>query len=988
MHKANAIFMSFRYTYLLLFVCLSTWCYSQSESPLSLEWPDLTQETKPWSRWWWHGNSVTKQGITAELEAYQKAGLGGLELTPIYGVIGEEEQFIDYLSEEWLDLFQHTLREAKRLGLGLDMATGTGWPFGGPWVEAKDACKYLEYKTYELKAGERLADPVVFMQEPFVRAVTNQVYQLYGIYREEGEPVTGSMSRPELLSNQKNVEVEDLIEPVAGNENLQALALDQVRFEKTLPLQSLMAYSNKGELVDLTEKVKSNGHLDWTAPSGKWTLYALFQGWHGKMVERAAPGGEGNVIDHFSTTAIQNYLKRFDAAFAEKELQGLRAFFNDSYEVDDARGQSNWTPLFLEAFQKKRGYDLRSQLPALFGDDKKERNARVLSDFRETYADLLLETFTKEWNDWAHNHDAITRNQAHGSPANILDLYAASDIPETEGTDMIRIKFASSAAHVTGKKLTSSESATWLDEHFLSNLSNIKENLDRYLVGGVNHVLYHGTCYSPPEDEWPGRLFYAAIHANPRNSLWHDFPALNQYIARSQSFLQTGKPHNDILLYFPIYDRFATPGAELLEHFDGYGPNLEGTHFEESANFLQEQGYAFDFISDRQINNLMVEEKALTTGGVSYQTVVLPQCQYIPLATFEKLVSLAKEGASVIIHQSLPQSVPGLGNLTERQATFEELLDQLNFARAAKGVKEAKIGSGVVLLGGKMDRLLDYAGIGRESLVDQGLEYIRRSNEDGNCYFITNWSDQKVEEWIPLQKAAASVALFDPMTGKSGVAQTRKSASGGTEVYLQIAEGASYLLQSYLTIKESTTWPYYQEIGTPVPLVGSWKVEFTKGGPGQPAPIQLDALKSWTELGAEEYTHFSGTARYTLQFPKPEGSGDGWVLDLGAVHESAQVRLNGRLLSTLIGPAYQITVGQELFQENNTLEIEVSNLMANRIIGLEKNDVFWKKFYNVNFPARRSENRNENGLFDASNWSPLPSGLLGPVTLTRMEKLD
>src|SRR5690606_30528411 len=93
-------------------------------------WPPISHETKPWTRWWWHGNAVTMEGITAEMEAYKNAGIGGLEITPIYGVYGKEEEFIDFLSPEWMELLVHVLNEAKRLDLGIDMATGTGWPFG------------------------------------------------------------------------------------------------------------------------------------------------------------------------------------------------------------------------------------------------------------------------------------------------------------------------------------------------------------------------------------------------------------------------------------------------------------------------------------------------------------------------------------------------------------------------------------------------------------------------------------------------------------------------------------------------------------------------------------------------------------------------------------------------------------------------------------------------------------------------------------------
>ncbi|MCB0568578.1 MAG: hypothetical protein KDC66_02390 [Phaeodactylibacter sp.] len=965
---------------LCLLACLVTHISGCSQpAETVLEWPEVKPEAKPWSRWWWQGSSVTREGLTAELEAYQKAGLGGLELTPIYGVIGEEVHFIDYLSPRWMEMLEYTLQEAERLGLGIDMATGTGWPFGGPWVGADDACKYMAFKKYELKGGESLSEPVLLVQKPYLRSVPNQVYQLYGILADKGEKVTGSPARPEQKKGQRPLEIGSLVEPVEANENLQALALDQVRFEKEMPLQVLMAYSAKGETLNLTEKVDENGRLSWVAPEGQWALYALFQGWHGKMVERAAPGGEGNVIDHFSAQAIRHYLSRFDEAFSGHDTAPLRAFFNDSYEVDDAYGQADWTPGFFETFRERRGYDLRGHLPALFGDGPEEEQARVLSDYRETISDLILDTFTKEWAAWARKRGAIVRNQAHGSPSSILDLYAASDIPETEGTDIIRIKFASSAAHVTGKKLASSESATWLNEHFLSNMADIKENLDRYLVGGVNHIFYHGTCYSPPEEAWPGRLFYAAIHANPRNSLWPGFTALNQYVARTQSFLQAGLPDNDVLLYFPIYDRFASPGREMLEHFDGSGK--EGSDFRALADTLQEKGYGFDYISDRQAEQLGVKNGKLLSGETAYRAILIPECRYMPLSTMKKLVELAQAGATVVVYNSLPGSAPGLGELETRQQDFSAL--RASIKPDAQGV--ARVGKGVFLLGGALQELLSSAGVAREQLADYGLEYTRRSYEFGNYYFLANWQDQGFDGWIPIQRPAKAVALFDPMTGKSGFAQTRVSADGRLELRLQLGRGASCILQTYQAPVSGKAWEYIQTSGQPLALDGNWDITFVAGGPEMPPAVKGVKPGSWVVYEGQAYQRFSGTARYSIEFARPEGAGRGWLLDLGQVAECASVKLNGKEAGALLGPTFQLFLDEQLFRANNLLEVEVSNLMANRIADMDTRGVPWKKFYNVNFPARRPENRGPNGLFDASGWAPRPSGLLGPVTLTRVE---
>jgi hypothetical protein len=180
---------------------------------------------------------------------------------------------------------------------------------------------------------------------------------------------------------------------------------------------------------------------------------------------------------------------------------------------------------------------------------------------------------------------------------------------------------------------------------------------------------------------------------------------------------------------------------------------------------------------------------------------------------------------------------------------------------------------------------------------------------------------------------------------------------------------------------EGRPWSYVRSAGLPRELAGTWTLDFVHGGPELPSSVQVRELGSWTELGDSVARSFSGTARYTISFGRP-ASGERWVLDLGRVHESARVHLNGQDVGTLIGPNYAITIEASQMREQNRLEIWVTNLMANRIADLDRRGVFWKKFYNVNFPARLAENRGQNGLFDAARWTPLPSGLIGPVTLT------
>lgn len=949
----------------ILVVIIGACSRPQANQP---EWPEISSETKPWTRWWWHGSAVNKEEITKELEALSAAGIGGVEITPIFGVYGFEDQWIEYLSPEWVQVFEHALKEAERLNLGVDMATGTGWPFGGPWIDEEDASKYLAHKTFSLNGGETLKEPVTMSQHPIKRLVGNHIFK-------EGK-------RIELAGADR-----DLKEPLAESKNLQAIAPDQVRFAKPMALQALMAYSASGETIELTDKVDPNGRLDWTAPDGAWTLYAVFQGWHGKMVERAAPGGEGNVIDHFSRTALLNYLKKFDEAFQGTDISSLRAFFNDSYEVDDAFGNADWTPEFFREFEERRGYDLKLHLPALFGADSASYGKRILTDYRQTISDLLLDQFTDGWREWANRKNAIIRNQAHGSPANIIDLYAASDIPETEGREVFMFKLASSAAHLTGKKLVSSEAATWLNEHFLSNWADVKEAVDDYFLGGINHNCYHGTAYSPDDEEWPGWLFYAAVHFNDRNPMWDDFSALNNYIARAQSFLQQGEPDNDILLYYPVFDTYAQRSNSTLHHYHEIERNFKGTSLQETCETLFGKGYAFDFVSDLLLEEVSYSNGSLKTPGGAYRTIVLPQTGNISVATFEKILDLVKEGANLVVHRDLPADFTGYANLEANERKFNALKDQVSLAERAPGIRESRLGKGVIVVSDDIHAALSHLMIRRETLTDLGLKFERRRGDNGAYYFIINKGEESLDRWIPVQTASRAAAIFNPKNGSAGMAKI-KSSENQSEVYLQLSPGESCILQTFDRDIEGELYPYYKVAGPEVLFPGPWTITFLEGGPDLPDQVAVENLDSWTELEGDEVKNFSGAAKYSIEFQRPGGNAAAWELDLGKVAETARVRINGQDVGVMIGPEYKIYIDKGVFQSENLLEIEVSNLMANRIAYMDRQGKFWKKFYNVNLPARLPGNREATGLFSAAGWEPATSGLLGPVTLTPVDFLE
>ena len=938
--------------FIALTLLLGTFLHAQ----IKVDWPEVNKQNKPWTRWWWMGGAVNETDLTRVMELYQKAGLGGLEITDIYGVKGEEDKFINYLSPRWIEVFQHTLNEAGRLNLGIDLANASGWPFGGPWVTPEDACKTLEVKTYNLTEGESLEEPVEFIQKPMIR-----------------------------VAGPNKPTWDELKYPIALTPDLQGKALDQVRFERKIPLVALMGYSDTGETIDLISKLGNDGKLNWTAPKGNWTLYALFQGWHGKMVERAGPGGEGDVIDHFSRKATEDYLSYFDQQLKGADLTNLRGYFNDSYEVDDARGESNWTPDFLNEFQRRRGYDLKQFLPALFGKMGADTCNRVVCDYRETLSDLLLENYTKEWHKWANQQGKIIRNQAHGSPANILDLYAATDIPEIEGEDIPSIKFASSAAHVTGKQLTSSESATWLNQHFKSNLGDVKHALDLLMLGGVNHMFYHGTCYSPESAEWPGWLFYAAVHFNPNNTFWDDFPALNDYVTRCQSFLQKGKPDNDILLYFPIYDQWSKPGRSSLVHFNGYRRLPEDWSVKLMAEEMTEKGYAYDYISDQQISNLQVEAGKLLSNGNEYKVILVPKTSYMPVKTLNNLVRLANEGAIILFQDQIP-GFSGFGNMQQMKDGYHYLLEGITYADSrADSTRIANIGHGRWVIGSNLLQLMNAADVKSETMVDDQLQCIRRKLDTSEFYFITNHGNVPVQKVITLSRSFRNIAFYDPMTGRNGVGSVSNKTKTGTEVFIVIDPGETILLQGSDEPIQGNNWQFYKTGEKSKDIKGKWDITFVKGGPEIPEPIKTRKLISWTDFEKDQFKNFSGTAKYEIEFKNPGLKSDMVELDLGTVHESARVYLNDSLLATVIGPEFKLQFNNQLLESKNKLVIEVSNSMANRIAYMDKNGIEWRKFYNTNFQTQVAEDRGEDGLFTAKNWEPVSSGLIGPVVISELE---
>ncbi|MBN1911386.1 MAG: hypothetical protein JW818_16705, partial [Pirellulales bacterium] len=403
--------------------------------------------------------------------------------------------------------------------------------------------------------------------------------------------------------------------------------------------------------------------------------------------------------------------------------------------------------------------------------------------------------------------------------------------------------------------------------------------------------------------------------------------------------------------------------------------NEELRDFTQTADALRKRGIDFDLVSDRQLNKeIWVRDKRLTAGNVTYKVLVLAGCRRMPLDTFQRIHQLIRAGANVVVLGPWPDDVPGLGNLEKQQNDLTQLQMMLN----------VDPGRGQWIRGNALESMLAEVGVRREVVTDRGVRVIRRVNDDGWTYFLVNHGNNRLDDWVSLSVQASSAVLFDPLHARRGMAAVQPGMEGYTKVYLQLEPGESIVVRALRKKIEGPAWQYLTPQGEPVVLTGPWKVTFLEGGPTLPEPITLPKLASWTEPLAEGDSEaqlharraFSGTARYAVTFTKPSGPADAWILDLGHVADSARVTLNGKPLVTLIAQPMRIPLGDAVQEGENRLELEVTNLMANRIIDMNARGVPWCLYYFVYIQSGRYDRR---GV--VPKWQPFPSGLLGPVRL-------
>src|SRR6266550_7993361 len=513
-------------------------------------------------RWWWFGPAVTKLELEREMRLMKEGGIGGFEVQPVYPLtLDDAEKGIrnfPFLSDEHIDALRFVSNKASELGLRIDLTIGSGWPYGGPQVSVDHASGMLR--------SERVK----------VDAKTQRV------------PVPN----------------------IGAGEKLIAAFLVQPRGQAIDP-------ESIHEINDIRDGVVE---LAGGSDEPREVLFFISSR-TGMQVKRPAIGAEGFVLDHLSRTATDDYLKvvgdRLMQAFGSERPY---AIFCDSLEVYN----QDWTSDFLDEFKKRRGYDLKPYLPALIADIGPKTKA-IRHDWGQTQTELLNERFLVPLHDWSARNHTKLRMQDYGIPPAVLSSNAYVDLPEGEGPQWKTLRatrWASSASHLYGRPVTSSETWTWLHSPvFRATPLDVKAEADLHFLEGINQLIGHGWPYTPAGIEYPGWRFYAAGVFDEKNTWWIVMPDLALYLQRVSFLLRQGHPANDVALYLPNSDAWAESSAGHTHLID----TLRELVGADVIPRILESGYDFDFFDDAALGKVgRVEKDSLMLGTNRYRVVVLP----------------------------------------------------------------------------------------------------------------------------------------------------------------------------------------------------------------------------------------------------------------------------------------------------------------------------------------------------------------------------
>jgi hypothetical protein len=726
----------------------------------------------------------------------------------------------------------------------------------------------------------------------------------------------------------------------------------------------------KTDVVDLTSKMNPDGILNWVPPAGKWIILRFGYSLKGTTNHPASPEATGLEVDKLDAGHVKDYFTKYldqykDATNGLMGRKGLQYIITDSWEA----GAQNWTGKIMEEFLRRRGYDMTLWLPVMAGYvlESSEASDHFLWDFRRTLADLVAE----------NHYDQLTRllkergmgrySESHeGSRAIIADgmeVKRTADIPMSAtwapnavfgGSDVsilnrMDVRESSSVSHIYGKKLVAAESLTSIMNAWGYYPENLKPVADMEMAMGLNRFVIHCSVHQPLDNKIPGLSLGPFGQYFTRHETWAEQAGpWMTYLARSSYMLQQGQNIADVI-YF-------------------YGEDNNITSLFEKKMPDVPEGYNYDFVNaDALVNVLSVKNgNIITLGGSSYRVLALDaNCRQMSLPVLRKISQMVNAGAIVVGEK--PAETP---SLSDDPAEFKTIADQLWPGK--KG--ENNVGKGKTFTGITIKEVLDILNIKPDFVYDKPkndtkLMFVHHKVNDLDFYWVNNRNARVENLDATFRVAGREVEIWQPVTGEIKKA-SYKIQDGTTVVSISMDPADAFFVVFRKKAKDNSqviTKSTEEVLST---IEGPWTVNFQEKR-GAPVTATFQTLSPWNENADKGVKYFSGTATYSENISANSswfaGGKEIWI-ELGSVKNLAEVVVNGKSLGIIWKAPFKVNITNALISGENRLEIKVTNLWVNRLIGDTQPDVTEKitwtsvPFYQANSPLQ-------------------PSGLLGPVRI-------
>jgi hypothetical protein len=729
----------------------------------------------------------------------------------------------------------------------------------------------------------------------------------------------------------------------------------------------------KSDVLDLTTKMRPDGTLDWAPPAGQWVVLRMGYSLLGVMNHPASPEGTGLEVDKLSPDHVKAYMDAYldsykSAVGSLMGARGLQFLISDSWEA----GAQNWTDRMIQEFTTRRGYDPHPWLPALTGRvvESAEATDRFLWDFRRTLADMLAES----------HYDQITailkqRGMGHygesheGGRAFIGDgmqVKRTNDVPmaamwtQEPGVNTEQhgynadIRESASVAHLYGRPFVAAESLTARSNPWGWSPATLKPTADKEMAMGLNRFVIHTSVHQPLVDKGPGLSLGPFGQWFTRNETWAEqAKAWVTYLARSSFLLQQGRFVADVAYY--------------------YGEDTNVTALFDNAAPPVPDGYNFDYVNADALVNVLsaADGQIITPSGMRYRVLALdPNSRHMSLPVLRRIRELVAAGA--VVAGPRPAGTP---SLSDDENAFRRLADEL--WGAGSGAGEHVTGNGRVIGDGTLRDVLARLNVPPDfehtkPAGDTALLAVHRALADGDLYFVNNRNDRDEDVDVTFRVTGKQAELWHPDSGNREPASFH-IANGRTTVPLHLEPWGSVFVvfRKAATTTERTVPP---PVETPLATVGgSWNVRFQPDR-GAPERATFDVLTSWSTSADPGVKYFSGTATYTKSIRAEAGwfaQGAHQWLDLGDVQNLAEVAVNGKPLGILWKKPFRVDVSGALKPGENTLQVRVTNLWVNRMVGDRQPDA--PKQFTFTRP-----------VFYKADSPLLPSGLLGPVRVLQV----